>query len=44
MQNGSIRNDHTVQQVLEHTQGPRTVPLPFEEPDPYESDPSPLPE
>ncbi len=30
LQNGNIRNDHTVVRVLEHIQGARTVPLPFE--------------
>lgn len=35
LQNGTIRNDHTVVRVLQHIQGPRTVPLPFEDSDPF---------
>lgn len=32
LQNGNIRNDHTVIAVLDHIHGPRAVPLPFEQP------------
>lgn len=44
LQNGNLRNDHTVVRVMQHIQGPRTVPLPFEDPDPWEADPAPNPE
>ncbi len=31
---GQVRNEHVVEQVIEHIRGPRTVPLPFVDDDP----------